>query len=165
MAKFTRALRQQIIDEFLAANNGWYDPAAFVSHIKAAGPDHPAYDWFTWDDESAAHQHRLDQARDFARGLRIKFEVNVIEHGVGKVVSRESPMFVSPSDKRRDGGGYYRNDPDDPAHLAEMGAQAATDLGWWLRRYAAPLAAVGADLDGLENLRVQLAAMKEADAA
>ena len=165
MAKLTKALRKAILDDFMASNNGWFEPGAFARWVREQGPEHPAYPWFTFDVQKAAEKCWADEARAFVSGLRIKFDVNVIEHGVGKIISREVPLFVSPKDKRPGGGGYYKNDPTDPEHLAELANQAASDLGWFLRRYAAPLAAVGADVDALEELRVQLAAMKDSEAA
>ena len=165
MAKFTKALRQQIIDTFLQTNNGWYDPALFVEWVRNQGAECPAYSWFEWDDEIAANKLRIEQARSFASGLRIKCEVEVIESGIGRSVTRESPMFVSPVDRRSQGGGYYRVDPKDPTHVAELGRQAAGHLKWFCDRFAVPLAAVGADMDALESLRSSLAAIREDKAA
>lgn len=153
MAKFTRALRQEILDDFLRHNNGWFDPAVFVDYVRAQGPDHPAFEWFTWDDEEAARQHRIEEARRFARGLRIFFEVHTIERGSFTV---SAPQMISPVEKRSDGGGYHRLDGGDPEHLAELSRQAARDLGWILRRYEAALIAVGADLDQLRSLQASL---------
>jgi hypothetical protein len=152
MARFTKAQRQKIIEDFARQNNGWYDPRAFVQHVRSEGQDHPAYEWFTWDDQAAADAFRLDQARDFARGLVIKFEVQEARPK-GKVIvaQREAPFAVSPASTRKSGGGYYLTDPGDSEHMAELRRQAATDLGWWLRRYGAALEAAGGDVKTIEK--------------
>lgn len=163
MARFTKALRQQIVEDFARQNNGWFDPKAFVAHVRKAGADHPAFEWFTWDDEAAAEAHRLDQARDFARGLVVKFEVEEIRpRGKVTVVAREAPFAVSPQSTRKSGGGYYLTDPTDADHQAELRRQAATDLGWFLRRYASVIPAK--DAERLEGLRATLEGPKEAAA-
>jgi hypothetical protein len=165
MARFTKALRQKIIEDFAKTHNGWFDPHAFLRHVQAEGPKHPAFDWFTWEDDKAAEAYRLDQARDFARGLVVKFEIHTGEPQKFTIAHRSAPFAISPVGKRRQGGGYYLSDPDDPEHVAELGRQAAQSLEWFMRRFAAPLAAVGADVDELESLRARLADMKAEKAA
>lgn len=162
MAKFTKALRQKILDDFTRRNNGWFDPRAFMLHVKEAGPDHPAYGWFTWDDAKAAEDYRVWQARTFAQGLRISFKVETVERGAFTV---SAPQFVSPVDRRGDGGGYFQTDPGDAEHLAEMGRQAAQHLRWWLRRYEAVVAPAGGDLDALNGLCAALEGAQEEAAA
>lgn len=163
MARFTRALRQQIVEDFARRNNGWFDPQAFLSHVRNEGPDHPAFEWFTWDDKAAADAHRLEQARDFARGLVVKFEVEEVRpRGKVRVVTQEAPFAVSPAATRKSGGGYYLNDPKDTDHQAELRRQAATDLGWFLRRYASVIPVK--DAERLERLRIALKGPKEAAA-
>jgi hypothetical protein len=165
MTKFTKALRQRIVEDFAKAHNGWFDAAQFFAHVEKAGPDHPAYGWFQWDRDKAWHEHNLDLARDFARGLVVKFEIQTGEPQKFTIAQRSAPFLVSPVSSRANGGGYYLNDPQDPEHIAELGRQAAQSLAWLMRRYAAPLAAVGADMDMLESLRAELADMKGEAAA
>lgn len=162
MAKFTKALRQQILDDFTRQNNGWFDPRAFMLHVQKAGPDHPAYDWFTWDDAKAAEDHRIWQARTFAQGLRIEFKVETIERGAFTV---SAPQFVSPLEGRGSGGGYFQTDPKDAEHIAEVARQAAQHLRWWLRRYEAVVVSAGGDVDALTNLAEALEGPKEEAAA
>ena len=144
MAKFSKALRQQILDEFTTRHNGQYNPALFVNEVKRAGPDHPAFDWFEWDDDDAAHQHRLWQAREFARDLRVTFTVEELNADkTVKVRQVEAPMVLSPVDQRKKGGGYYKVDLSNPEHMAELCRQAATALSLWLRRYEAAVMHTG----------------------
>jgi hypothetical protein len=63
MSKLSRTQRNQIIREFSANNGGRFDAVAFVEHVRRRGPKHPAYEWFTWNDETAAEAHRIEQAR------------------------------------------------------------------------------------------------------
>lgn len=152
MARFTRALRQRIIEDFTRANNGWFDPRAFVAHVRAAGPEHPAFGWFEWDDKVAAEAHRLDQARDFVRGLVVRFEVRTEAREGLTVVAREAPFAVSPVAPRRSGGGYYLTEPGCPEQMAELRRQAARDLAWWLRRYRGAVEDAGVELGALDDL-------------
>lgn len=40
--------------------------------VKAAEPvDSPLHDWFEWDDKAAAHQYRLEQARQLIRIVKV----------------------------------------------------------------------------------------------
>jgi len=162
MARFTKALRQRILDDFTRQNNGWFDPRAFVLHVRDTGPDHPAYGWFEWDDAKAAEEHRVWQARTFAQGLRIEFKVETVERGSFTV---SAPQFVSPLDARASGGGYFQTDPTDAEHMAEFAKQAAQHLRWWLRRYGAVVVAAGGDLGALTDLAEALEGPKGEAAA
>lgn len=56
--------RQQGVDDFTLLN-----PEAVV---EAARPDdHPLHDRFTWDDTEAARQHRISEARNVIRSVRL----------------------------------------------------------------------------------------------
>jgi hypothetical protein len=144
MARFTKALRQQIIREFSEAHGGVFDPAAFLTAVHEAGEDHPAYEWFEWSDDKAALEYRLDQARDFARGLVVRFEVQEVHRGKMRIAERSAPLVMSPLGTRRDGGGYVVTDPSNPDHMEELRRQAAGSLRWYISRYEAVLADVGA---------------------
>lgn len=162
--KFTRAARQKIVQEFAEENGGWFDPALFLATIEEEGETHPAWGWFEWDDDKAALEFRLDQARDFARGLVVRFEVQEIRRGKFRVTERSVPLLLSPLDKRRTGGGYYITDPDDPAHIRELKRQAAQSLRWFISRYEAVLGHVGA-LQSLERVESLLAPDEHQEAA
>lgn len=156
MARFTKALRQQIVRDFAEQNGGWFDPAAFLAFVRDSGVDHPAFGWFEWDDDKAAEEFRLDQARDFARGLVIKFEVQSLHRGTMRVIEHSAPLVVSPLDRRRQGGGYYLTDANDPAHMAELCRQAAHSLRWFISRYEGALAYSGVGVAGLEKMQTAL---------
>lgn len=138
--RFTKDIRQQIVRDFAEKNGGVFDAGAFLSEVNQVGKVHPAYEWFEWDNHRAAREHRLDQARSFAQGLRIRFDVETIERGKMKIVSRSMPLVISPVSSRSTGGGYKLSDPNDPAHLAELARQAAQQLRWFKERFEAALA-------------------------
>lgn len=173
MAKFTKALRQRIIENFARSNNGWFDPVKFVDHVRDTGPSHEAYAWFEWDDVAAAERHRVEQAREFARGLRVSFEV--IEEPTRKmhVTSTSEPLlddrgkrerrgnlpgYHSPIKNRSQGGGYIKTDPDDPEHVANLVEEAAEMLRQFLDRHAWVLHKVGIEVEALEDVEKQLLA-------
>ena len=152
MARFTKALRQEIIRDFCERRNADFDARLFEQEVRETGPSHPAYEWFQWDAEKAAHDHRIWQAREFATGLKVSFTVEEI--GRNKSISVrevEMPMLVSPLDGRRGGGGYFLSDPENPEHMAEFCRQAAADLARWLRRYHAAVAHAGGSVGAVER--------------
>lgn len=166
MARFTRALRQQIVREFAEENGGWFDAARFLAHVQRKGEKHPAFEWFEWDDDNAANEFRLDQARDFARGLVIRFEIKSIHRGSFKVTEHTVPLAVSPIGGRRGGGGYFITDPNDPAHMAELCLQAAQSLRWFISRYEGALKHAGINFGSLERMQITLEGMtQQAEAA
>ena len=148
---FTKELRQQIIREFAVRHNGTYNPALFLEEVAEAGEDHPAYEWFEWNKDEAARQHRIWQAREFANGLRVTFSVEEITRGKITVREVSMPFALSPTDDRSKGGGYIVVDPDDPAHMQELCRQAVTDLERWLRRYEAALVSAGGSVSVMQR--------------
>lgn len=136
--KFTKELRQEIVETFATRHNGQFDPSLFLKEIEETGKKHPAHSWFQWDDTKAAREHRLWQARSFAKDLRVTFTIEqVSRQGEIKITTGEMPAVISPVEGRSDGGGYVLVDPNDPEHMAEHRRQAATALRSWLRRYQA----------------------------
>lgn len=153
MARFTKELRQQIVEDFARRNNGVYNPTLFLQEVRAKGPDHPAYDWFEWDVEKAALAYQVEQARDFARDLRIRFEVEEVGRKEAITVRPVAmPLVISPVANRRDGGGYFLSNPDDPEHVAEHCRQAATALRAWADRYQSALAQAGVQSKAIESI-------------
>ncbi|MDF2809310.1 MAG: hypothetical protein K0S56_341 [Microvirga sp.] len=146
MSRFTKERRQEIVREFALRHNGQFNPGLFLDEVREKGVEHPAYEWFEWDRDKAAHAYQVEQARDFARDLRVSFKVEEIGRK-GTILVREAPMpmVLSPIGGRRDGGGYVLVDPDDPAHMTEHCRQAALALRAWLTRYQAALIHVGRD--------------------
>lgn len=168
MANFTKALRQKIVRDFAIKHNGHFNPRLFLQEVREVGPGHPAYEWFEWDDACAAHTHRVEQAREFARDLRVTFEVEEIGRGRSITVRQVTmPMVISPVSGRKDGGGYFLSDPDDDSHMAEHCRQAATALEAWLERYQAAVISAGMPLGTVEGIakRLENVGLREEEAA
>ena len=133
--RYTADERRRIIEEFMSENGGVYDPATFVE--AAASEQHPAHEWFTWDNDLAGHQYRLAQARQFAKVRVLVEEEHETDMTDGSVTIRV-PLLVSPEAGHDDGGGYIRTVTEDGT--AEMRRQALSSgfgLKAWLRRYRA----------------------------
>lgn len=153
MECFTKEFRQRVIREFAVRHNGTFNPALFLQEVERTGSEHEAYEWFEWDDATAARSHRLRQAREFARDLKITFTVESVGRGNAiSVRQAEAPFAVSPQMDRQKGGGYVLTDPTSPAHMAEIGRQAITDLQAWARRYDAVLARAGVTPTQIERI-------------
>lgn len=166
MMKFTKELRQQIVEEFARRHNGQYSPSLFLKEVKERGDSHPAYWWFEWSEQKAATEHRLWQARAFANDLRVRFEVEQVgRQDPITVTTLEMPMVLSPASGRREGGGYVLTDPNDPAHRAEHCSQAATALRAWLNRYRAAVLQTPYGTKAVEHLADALQAVEARDIA
>lgn len=160
MTKFTKALRQKIVRDFAIRHNGQFNPTLFVEDVRRTGPSHPAYEWFEWDQKKAALQYQIEQARAFARDLRITFTVEDIGRTRPVTVrTHEMPLVLSPINGRVKGGGYYLTDPGNPEHLAEHCRQAAIALETWLGRYSSAVEHAGGSVSALEE---QVALLKRA---
>ena len=153
MARLTKEERQEIIRDFAQAHGGLFNPASFVEEIRKVGRKHPAYGWFTWDRNKAAFEYQLWQAREFAVGLRIRFTVEEIGRSK-RITIRERimPFAISPVERRREDGGYYVADPENPEHMAEYCRQAATALRTWINRYGAAVSHAGGSPRVVERL-------------
>lgn len=161
MSRFTKAIRQRIVTEFATRHNGTYNPALFVEEVKRAGSTHPAYEWFEWDCEKAALGYQVEQARDFARDLRVTFKVEVVNGGKRSVKVRETamPLVLSPMDGRKSGGGYLLVNPDDPVYMAEHAGQAAQALRSWWSRYQSAAEHVGILASDVNSMIAKLEAV------
>lgn len=162
---YTKALRQQIIKDFAASHGGHYDPIAFVEEVKAAGSTHPAYQWFEWNQEAAAREHNIWQARMFAQGLKIVFTIEEIRHDAPVTITYRPPQLISPMDTRHDNGGYVVLDLTDQAGMAELSRQAATALRSWLARYGVCLAGIGETGEIFDHVIAKLDGVRSQDAA
>lgn len=154
MSRFTKALRQKIVTDFASRHGGHYDPSAFVEEVRRTGASHLAHSWFEWDASKAAHSYQVNQARDFARDLKVSFKVEVVNGGRRSIQVRETamPLVLSPLEGRKSGGGYLLVDPDDPAFMHEHVQQAALALRSWLSRYSAALEHVHQSRDTLDAI-------------
>ncbi len=94
----------------------------------ASDPEHPLHDDFDWDDASAAHAHRLHQARMLIN----RFTIENADDFNGKRV----PVFVSLMSDRKEGG-YRAMDQVITSSdlLAELEATAKRELAGWMARY------------------------------
>ena len=121
---YSQAERLRIIEEHRQAHDGDLNAGEFVE--SARHPEHPAHDYFDWDDTMAAHQHRLNQARRFIR-VRIRREsvpiVNISDGSIIITIDRR-PAYVAPIERRQYSGGY------DEATDANLRAE----FGMWLRQ-------------------------------
>jgi hypothetical protein len=150
--RYTKEQRQQIVEEFARAHGGTFDAGAFLGAVQQIGTSHPAHAWFEWDNDRAAREHRLDQARDFARGLVVRFEIERVERGKVRVVTATAPMILSPLNRRESGGGYFTTDPKDPMHMAELCRQAAQSMRWYISRFDGAVAFAGGEIAPLQEL-------------
>src|SRR3982751_2707840 len=116
MSPYTEELRQQIIEEFCSRHDGRYDAAEFLDEVRRAGPKHPAYDWFEFDVKKAALQYNLSQARQFAQGLKVTYEVKKVAAGGPIKLITSAPLVISPLASRHQGGGYVLTDLTDKQH-------------------------------------------------
>ena len=89
-------LKQQL-EAIAAANGGLLRPCDVVA--AAADPAHPLHDSFEWDNDAAATEHRLMQARTLIRTVRVE-----VPQTIGATVQ----AFVSVAADRKNVGGGYR---------------------------------------------------------
>ncbi|WP_201829560.1 hypothetical protein [Microvirga zambiensis] len=161
MTRFTKELRQQIVKEFALRHNGVFNPTLFLEHVRETGPEHPAFEWFEWDQNKAALNYQIEQARSFARDLRVSFTVEEVGRSEPvRVRQAAMPLVLSPMEGRKDGGGYVLVNPDDPAHMIEHCQQAAIALRAWQNRYKSALLHAGGSPETLEEAIRQLEATK-----
>lgn len=151
--RFTKEQRQEIVRDFAIRHNGQYNPKLFLDEVRTVGSEHPAHGWFEWDAERAAHEHQLWQAREFAQGLKVTFQIEEVGRKKAmRVVTAEMPMVMSPRETRRDGGGYVLVDPRSTDHMAEHCRQAAVALRTWLNRYNSALLHAGYPAGKMEEV-------------
>lgn len=114
----------------------------------------PMHDWFQWDDGEAAHQYRLQQAREL---LRVYVNVTPADN-----VTPVRAFVSLTSDRTKDGGGY-RTMPDvlsDAELSARMLADAFVQFRNMRKKYEhlKQLAKVWQAVDEAEEVRVSDAA-------
>lgn len=105
---------QERIDKLMARNNGRITPDMIVKD--AESPSSPLHDQFEWDNAAAAHQHRLQQARELLG--RFKVEVRTIHR------TFMAPAYIRDPHAEPDGQGYttiakIRDDKDAAADAIE----------------------------------------------
>ena len=160
MARFTKKQRQQIVEDFCARHGQRYDPNLFVEEVRQTGPEHPAYDWFTWDDSEAAGRWRRQEARQFVSDLRITWSVEEVGHDRSiQVTHYQVPAAISPPEQRDDAA-HNLFGLDKPTSWEDYRATGLRELRGWLNRYRAALiyfggspAAIEAQIELLEAAR------------
>ena len=68
----TQSQKKKILDDIAKANGGILLPETVIRLAK--NPKHPLHPYFDWDDAIAAHQYRLDQARDLISSIEVLVE-------------------------------------------------------------------------------------------
>lgn len=118
-------LIQEELEEIAQANNGLLFPVSVVKYAK--DEDTTLHSRFDWDDTSAAHAYRLEQARRI-----IRMHVTIIPEA-----EKETRMFVSLMSDRIDGGGYrYTLDVmSDLERRKELLGEAHRNFKTWQKRY------------------------------
>lgn len=127
----------------IAGEDGLCTPETLVT--VAADPEHVLHDQFNWDDQAAAHEYRLDQARALIRSVRVDYKVD-------KRVIRSVAYVRDPAAREKDQGYIsiprLRREPDAAraAIVAEF-ARAAAHL-----RRARDLAVVLGHAEDIEDM-------------
>ena len=142
--------KQNIIDGYLNdTGRDLFVPAEFLDWLRD-NEGHPCYGlFFGRDDADLAWEYRKDMVRNWVSGLRLRIRVEhkpTDKSKTVKVTEREWPAMISPSSLRRNGGGYYGVNLDDPDHLDELSRQAAASLESWLERNGGIAEMKGCDL-------------------
>ena len=128
---FTKEIRMEIIHAHIE-EFGKFEATVFEE--AAQSPQHPAHDWFTWDDGDAAKAWRVQEARMFGHIRITRQAVETVDAGTGGSVRIElGPMLVSPPDNRADGGGYLL--ASSPEGQDALRAEAALMMLQWLARF------------------------------
>ena len=129
--QYTKELRQQIIEEFMRSHGiDEVKPQDFLD--EASDKDHPAHDYFEWDDSVASFNYRLWQARRF-----LQVEVNVVDRPqeLPLAVEVQAPLMVSPGD-----GETSYVPTASTLGQATLREQAETEIYSWFKRYQSVLA-------------------------
>lgn len=161
--------KQRIIDDYLnSTGRNMFIPAEFLGWLREH-PDHPCHDvFFSQSDEAAALEHRKEMVRKWVSGLRLKVRVREPEKSRTKkirVTEYTVPAMVSPVSLRRQGGGYYSMNMDDPDHVRELATQAAGSLESWLDRFGGVAELKGCDVAAVRQIVDLLRDRRDVDAA
>lgn len=128
--------RRLIAADFAKRHGGTFCPVAFLEEVERIGFTHPAYSWFTWDDQDAAHKQRVTEARNFVRKIEINYVINDPE---ALKIEVSAPAFISPIDNHQNGGGYQIYNPGDQDHVDAFRAEARRALKAFASRYQSVL--------------------------
>ena len=135
--RFSSEDRLRIIRSHMEEHDGACHPETFVE--EAASTNHPAHEYFEWDNSAAGHQYRVWQARQFMQ-IRIRREATeVIDMSDGQttIQIRPMPALVSPVGTRSTGGGYIATDTEEGE--LELRREARLMFSQWISRFGAVL--------------------------
>ncbi|WP_157266465.1 hypothetical protein [Azohydromonas aeria] len=117
------------LERIAAEHDGLLRPEDVVK--QAADKAHPLHEHFQWDNTTAAHQWRLEQARRLIRSVRIE---------VPNQPAVAVQAFVSiPSDRKQEGGGYRALDAvlDNEFMTRQLAAEMQAKVNYWRNQCAA----------------------------
>jgi hypothetical protein len=156
-----RSYRQKVLQEYLnSTGRNTFQPAEFLAWLEPQ-PEHRVWHvFFGKNDADAAREYRIGLVRSFISGLRVRYTVTEFdakgaEHirlAVAEPTVIQLPAYVSPANRRRDGGGYVATDVNDSTSMAELFQQGADDLSRWLERYGGAARLAGADVTAVAAL-------------
>lgn len=155
-----RKWKQKVVDGYLSASGkNQFIPNEFLGWLQGQ-PEHECYPiFFGMSDEDAAAAYREELVRRWVSGLRVvvRTEQTSVQK-VGAVEVREFtlPLYHSPTEGRRHGGGYISTDPNDPTHLAEIARQGSVALAAWIERYSGVAKIIGVSVEVVDTTRIGL---------
>lgn len=152
--KFTDALREEIIREFASRHGGVYSAPGFAREVlncRKRGKRHRADAHFTASTEEAAFKCWVEEAREFARGIKITY-IEQPPYSIGQIRIREVPLVISRLGGRPNAEGYKVYDHGYAPHRAELAEEGAAALKAWLGRYACVFGDAGIQDNEVESL-------------
>lgn len=146
--RITQEIREHL--QFLEVN-GRLTPERVLDDAKR--PESPLHKHFQWDDQKAAEQHRLDQARDLIRTVKITVVVNEVRI--------KAPYYIPDPSKNGREQGYTNISTlrDDPASARQALILECERAAATLKR--ARLIAMALSLeDQIDNVLMHVAGLK-----
>jgi len=144
--RITASERQKIIREHaMRQPDGEYHCDVFFKEVLEAGSDHPAYGWFEWDTDKCFLEYNLERARQFAQGLKQRFEVAELDISNVRAEFVEVPFALASLEKRNRGGGHMLA-TNSPEFWREAANQAHMELDSWVRKWSGTAEYFGVDL-------------------
>ena len=127
---YSSAERWSIIRTHMDTHGGVLNAEEFLA--AATNSNHPAHDWYEWDDSKAAHAHRLQQTRQFYHIVIDKNPPQKVSGG--NVEYTTLPAVVSPLESRWSKKPYYIAADTPEGHEALLEEFAASIENWMDKR-------------------------------
>ena len=164
-----RQARQELVDRFLNETSA----NAFVidDFLEWLEPQTENQFWDAFFGKSTDEMARLyqrDLVRQFISPLRFSVRVAETETKTTELhfsPERTYPSLISPTENRRNGGGYVGFDPENPAMQAELRLQGAQALRGWIGRYGGTLDEMGVSTAPLWDIIAAMTEKEDTDAA